>query len=290
MPSSSRAVDPRARTLRRISRLGIYAVLILMSIPFVFPFWWMLTSSLKAANEVFAFPPALLPRVWHWSNFADVFTYQPFALHYFNSLYIATLVTLGTITVSSLSGYAFARIRFPGRSIVFLVLLSALMMPAEVTIIPNFTLMTLLGLIDTHVPLIVLPILGAHGVVGTFLMRQAFLDLPREVEESAMIDGLGRFGLFLHIALPMAKPALGALAILSFLFSWNSFLEPLIYLNNLDLFTLPLSLRNFADAYGLPVWNLQLAATTMTVLPVIAVYLVAQRSFVESFASSGVKG
>lgn len=273
-----------------MNRFGIYAMLILLSIPFIFPFWWMLTSSFKAANEVFAFPPALLPRTWHWSNYADVFTYQPFARHYFNSLYIATLVTCGTIAVSSLSGYAFARIHFPGRSVVFIVLLSALMMPSEVTIIPNFTLMKLLGLIDTHVPLIMLPILGGQGVVGTFLMRQTFLDLPREVEESAMIDGLGRFGLFWRIAMPMARPAIAALAILSFLFSWNSFLEPLIYLNSLDLFTLPLSLRNFADAYGLPVWNLQLAATTLTVLPVVIVYLVAQRSFVESFVRSGVKG
>jgi multiple sugar transport system permease protein len=267
-----------------------YLSLLLLAVPFVFPFWWMATSSLKSASEVFAFPPTLLPTSWRWHNFVEVFTYQPFARHYLNSLYIATLVAAGTILVSSLAGYAFARIRFAGRALIFLILLSTLMMPSEVTIIPNFFLMTFLGWVDTHIPLIVLPIFGANGVVGTFLMRQFFLGLPSEIEDAAMIDGLGRFGIFWRIALPIARPALGALAILSFLFSWNLFLEPLVFVNDLNLFTLPLSLNNFTDAYGLPIWHLQLAATTLSVIPVLLVYVLAQRQVVESFTISGMKG
>lgn len=275
---------------RQLVWLAWFATLLVIALPFIFPFWWMLTSSLKSASEVFAFPPTFLPKSWQWKNFADVFAYQPFARQYLNSIYIAVLVTLGTILVSSLAGYAFARIRFRGSALLFLLLLSALMMPSEVTIVPNFFFMTKLGWINTHLPLIVLPIFGANGIVGTFLMRQFFLTLPSEIEDAAMIDGLGRFGIFWRIALPIARPALGALAILSFLFSWNLFLEPLVFVNDIELFTLPLALNNFTDNYGAPIWHLQLAATALSVIPVLVVYLFAQEQVVESFAASGVKG
>lgn len=275
---------------KRLLAFAWYASLAILSVPFIFPFWWMITSSLKTANEVFAFPPTLLPESWQWRNFIDVFAYQPFAQQYFNSLYIAVLVTVGTLFVSSLAGYAFARIRFPARNALFLLLLSALMMPSEVTIIPNFFFMTNLGWVGTHVPLIILPIFGANGVVGTFLMRQFFLSIPGEIEDAAQIDGLGRFGIYWRIALPMAGPALSALAILSFLFSWNLFLEPLVFIDDLNQFTLPLALNNFTDNYGLPIWHLQLAATTLSVVPVLVVYVAAQRFVVESFTLSGVKG
>lgn len=275
---------------RSVRKALFYALLLVLAVPFVFPFWWMVTSSLKSAHEIFAYPPRLVPAVWQWQNLIEIFTYQPFARHYFNSVYIALLVTIGTIAVASLAGYAFARIRFPGKGIIFLLLLSTLMMPTEVTIIPNFQIMKALGLVNTHVPLILIPIAGAAGIMGTFLMRQFFLGLPRELEEAAMIDGLGRPGIFWYIALPLARPALASLAVLTFLASWNSFLEPLVYLNELDLFTLPLSLRNFADAYGLPVWHLQLAATSLSVIPILVVFALAQRAIVDSFAHSGLKG
>ena len=283
-------IKGRARFRRSSITALWYVSLALLSIPFIFPFWWMITSSFKSATEIFTFPPTLLPTTWRWQNFVDVFAYQPFARHYFNSLYIAVIVTAGTIFVSSLAGYAFARIKFRGKTFIFLALLSALMMPTEVTIIPNFFLMSSLGLVDTHIPLILLPVFGANGIVGTFLMRQFFLSLPQEIEDAAMIDGLNRFGTFWRIALPIARPAIGALAILSFLYSWNLFLEPLVFVNDLKLFTLPLSLNNYNDTYGLPIWNLQLAATTLSVIPVLIVYVLAQRQIVESFTLSGVKG
>jgi multiple sugar transport system permease protein len=164
------------------------------------------------------------------------------------------------------------------------------MMPPEVTIVPNFVFMKTLTLTNTHLPLILLPIFGPNGVVSMFMMRQFFLSFPVELEDAARMDGLDRFGVFWRIALPMARPALAAVAILTFLNSWNAFLEPYIFLSDLQLFTLPLSLRNFRDAYGLPLWNIQLAATTMSVIPVLIFYVLAQRQVIESFACSGVKG
>lgn len=278
----------------RVHRQKIYRAcwalaLAALAIPFVFPFLWMISSGFKSANEIFG-APSLVPETWHWENFVDVFTYQPFARQYFNSLYIAVIVTVLVLLLASLAGYALARLRFGGAALLMLFLLSALMVPEEVTIIPNFFLFKWLGLMDTHVPLIVLPVFGSHGIMATFLMRQYFLALPKEVEEAGTIDGLNRLGIWWRIALPMSRPALAAVAIITFLFSWNLFLEPLVFVNSLGLFTLPLALSNFTDPYGLPLWHLQLAATSLAVVPILAVYIIAQRQIIESFAMSGVKG
>jgi multiple sugar transport system permease protein len=263
--------------------------LAIVAVPFVFPFLWMVTAGFKSADQIFG-PPQLIPRVWHWQNFVEVFTYQPFARQYLNSLYISVTVTVLVLILASLAGYALARIRFAGAALLMLFLLSALMVPEEVTIIPNFFLFRWLGLMDTHVPLIVLPVFGPHGIMAMFLMRQFFLTIPKEVEEAGKIDGLSRLGIWWRVAMPMSRPALGAVAIITFLFSWNLFLEPLVFVNSLDLFTLPLALNNFTDPYGLPLWQLQLAATSLAVIPILVVYVIAQRQIIESFAMSGVKG
>jgi multiple sugar transport system permease protein len=296
---SSRALnlltsDPRR--LRRVrleataKKAAMYLLLILLAVPFVFPFWWMVSSAFKQPAEIFAYPPTLLPTSFSFNNFIDVFNYQPFARHYFNSLLIAAAVTIGTLFVSSLAGYGFARIKFPGKTVLFIMLLSALMLPSEVTIIPNFFFMKSLNLTNTHIPLILIPIFGAQGVIGTFMVRQFFLSLPREIEEAGLLDGASRWGLFWHIALPIARPVLAGLSILAFLYSWNLFLEPLVFIDDINLYTLPLSLRNYNDVYGAPLWHLQLTATTMAVVPVLIVYVIGQRQIIDSFASSGVKG
>jgi multiple sugar transport system permease protein len=287
------AVDSRRRRTRleaRIKKAASYMLLILLAVPFVFPFWWMVSSAFKQPSEIFTFPPTLLPSSFSLQNFIDVFNYQPFAQQYLNSLVIASLVTVGTLLISSLAGYGFARIKFPGKTVFFLMLLSALMLPSEVTIIPNFFFMKSLNLTNTHVPLVILPIFGAQGVIGTFMIRQFFLSLPREIEEAALLDGASRWGLFWHIALPIARPVLGGLSILSFLYSWNLFLEPLVFIDDVNMYTLPLALRNYNDVYGAPLWHLQLAATTLAVVPVLIVYVIGQRQIIDSFASSGVKG
>ncbi|MEM8856311.1 MAG: carbohydrate ABC transporter permease [Pseudomonadota bacterium] len=274
---------------RRLTRFLWTLSLLIVSVPFVFPFLWMISSGFKSAAEIFG-QPSLIPEVWRWQNFIEVFTYQPFAQQYFNSLYIALSVTAATLVVSSLAGYALARLRFAGAGLLMLFLISALMVPEEVTIIPNFFLIRWMGLTDTHFPLILLPVFGPHGVMATFLMRQYFVALPKELEEAGRMDGLSTFGVWWKIALPMSRPALAAVAIITFLFSWNLFLEPLVFLSSLELFTLPLALSNFTDPYGAPLWHLQLAATTLAVVPILAVYIIAQRHIVESFAMSGVKG
>lgn len=273
-----------------LSRVALYAVILVLLIPFVFPLWWMISSSLKSSAEVFAFPPVLWPSDPRWSNYADVFELQPFAQQYFNSVYITAVVTLGILVISSMAGYAFARIRFRGSSVIFLLLVGGLLIPREVIIIPLFQMMENLGLVDTHVPLIVIPLFGTQSIIGTFIMRQFFMGLPVELEEAARIDGLGRFGIFWRIAVPLSTPALAALTIIVFLQTWDMFLEPLVFLRTPEKFTLPLALTHFADAYGSPVWNVQLAATTMMTFPVLLVFVLAQRRFIEGISQTGLKG
>ncbi|GAA5064032.1 multiple sugar transport system permease protein [Thermocatellispora tengchongensis] len=271
-------------------KLALYALLCVLCVPFVFPTWWMVTSSVKPMSEILAFPPKLLPQTWDFSSYRQVFEIQPFAQQYFNSLYIAAVVTAGTMAVAALAGYAFARIRFPGQNVLFVVVLTGLLIPSEVTIVPLFQMFHTLGLTNTHWPLIVVPILGAPSVLATFIMRQFFISLPGELEEAARVDGLGRFGTFYRVALPLARPALGAVAIFTFLHSWNLYLEPIVYLSSPELFTLPQALTQFVDLYGGPMWNVQLAAATMTALPILVVFVLAQRQFIEGLAHTGLKG
>ena len=272
------------------AKLVLYGLLCVLAIPFVFPTWWMITSSMKPISDIFAFPPSLIPTTYDFSSYSDVFRLQPFAQQYFNSAYIAAIVTVGTMLVASFSGYAFARIRFPGSNILFLIVLTGLLIPSEVTIVPLFRMFLKWGMINTHWPLILVPIFGAPSVFATFVMRQFFIALPAELEEAARVDGLSRLKIFWTIALPLAKPALAAVAIFTFLHSWNLYLEPVVYLSNPNVFTLPQALTQYVDAYGGPMWNIQLAAATLTALPVLLVFIVAQKHFVEGLAHTGLKG
>jgi multiple sugar transport system permease protein len=284
-----RPVRRRSR-LPRPGRVALFVLLCLLAVPFLFPTWWMVTTSFRPISQVFAFPPPLWPSDGTLQPYRDALTLQPFVQQYWNSLYIAVLVTVGTIAVSSMAGYAFARIRFPGANVLFVVVLLGLLVPSEVTIVPLFQLVNRLGLIDTHWPLVVIPVLGAPSVLATFIMRQFFLALPGELEDAGRIDGLTRFGVFRRIAFPLAGPAIGAVGIFTFLHSWNLFLEPLVFLSSKEMFTLPQALTQYVDAYGGPVYNVQLAATTMTVLPVLLVFVIAQRQFVQGLAHTGLKG
>lgn len=266
-----------------------YVLLVLLTVPFVFPTWWMITASLLPANEVLSYPPKLFPTTPRWENYAAAFSGYPLARQYLNSLYIAAIVTVGTMVVASLAGYAFARIRFRGEKL-FTFVLIGLLIPSEVTIIPLFRMVDDLGLTNTHWPLIVIPIFGAPSVLATFVMRQFFITVPGELEEAGRMDGLGRFGLYRRVALPLARPALAAVAIFTFLNTWNHYLEPLVYLSDKEMYTLPLALTQYVDAYGGHLWNVQLAASATTVLPVLAVFIVAQRHFVQGLAQTGLKG
>lgn len=289
VPESSAPVRPRRRSWQPV-RIVLLLALCLLAVPFIFPTWWMVTSSFKPMSEILRVPPTLWPSSPTAEAYGQVFDLQPFVQQYWNSLYIAIVVTIGTIIVSSMAGYAFARIRFPGVNLIFVVVLVGLLVPSEVTIVPLFRMVNALGLIDTHWPLIVIPIIGAPSVLATFIMRQFFLTLPGELEEAARMDGLSRAGIFWRIAFPLSRSAVAAVAIFTFLHSWNLFLEPLVFLSSKENFTLPLALTQYVDAYGGPIWNVQLAATTLTVLPVLGVFLLAQRQFVEGLAQTGLKG
>lgn len=279
------------RTRRRLAlRVLLVAGLVVMAIPFVFPTWWMITSSFKPINEIFAFPPTLVPSNPTFQPYVDAVTQQPFALQYFNSVYIAVLVTSATMLFSAMAGYAFARIRFPGANLLFVVVLLGLLVPSEVTIVPLFQMFNTLGLIDTHWPLLLVSTFGAPSVLATFIMRQFFITLPGELEEAATLDGLSRAGIWMRIALPLARPALAAVAIFTFLHTWNLYLEPTVYLQSPELFTLPQALTRYTDAYGGQQWNTQLAAATMTAVPVLVVFVLAQRQFVEGLSQTGLKG
>ncbi|MBZ4673285.1 MAG: ABC-type transporter, integral rane subunit [Spirochaeta sp.] len=274
---------------RKYLKQAPYALLVvLLTILFVYPFWWMVVNSLNSSAEIFGVPK-LLPTSWAFSNYHDIFTVQPFARHYLNTLAVAFVGTAGNVLLAALAGYAFARMRFPLRNAAFLLLLTALMMPIEVTIIPLFFQMQRWGALDTLVPLMLLPIFGSQGAFSTFMLRQFYVTVPNELEEAARIDGLNPLGIFLKIMLPVAVPVLSSVAILAFIAVWNTYLEPLVFISSLENFTLPLSLTNFNDTYGLPQWHLQLAATTLSILPIMVVYLLFQQKVSDAMVNTGLK-
>ncbi|MBH0052549.1 carbohydrate ABC transporter permease [Salinibacterium sp. SWN139] len=273
-----------------VKRVLFYVALTIMAVPFILPTLWMISSSFKPIGEIFAFPPTLWSANPTLDGYVKAFELQPFVRQYFNSLYIAFFVTAGTMFISSLAGYAFARIRFRGQNVLFLIVLVGLLIPSEVTIVPLFQIFSGMGLINTHWPILLVSTFGAPSVLATFIMRQFFISLPIELEEAARLDGLGRFAIWWRIAMPLAKSALAAVAIFTFLAIWNLYLEPTVYLQSPELFTLPQALTRYADAYGGQLWNVQLAAATMTALPVLVVFVLAQKQFVEGLAQTGLKG
>lgn len=278
--------DSAAR--KTLSALGVYGALSAISLVMLVPFLWMLSTSFKEPQDIFTYPPQLFPSTFKWENYIDVFSLIPFERFYFNSVYISLVVVVGTVFFASLAGYAFAKITFSGRNIVFLVLLSAMMIPHEVTAIPMFLFMRDLNWIDTHLPLILLPIFGAGGVFGIFVMRQFFITVPTELEEAAMIDGCNRFRIYAQIMLPIAKPGMATLTIFTFVTVWNEFFDPLIFINTRELMTLPLGLSLFTDEVGTS-WHYLMSATVMATVPLLLVFFVAQKRFIEGVAMTGLK-
>ncbi|MFC4306370.1 carbohydrate ABC transporter permease [Cohnella boryungensis] len=273
---------------KSLETVGTYAALILISVIMLVPFLWMLSTSFKEPQDIFKYPPRFIPESFNFHNYAEVFDRIPFGSFYFNSVYIALVVVIGTAFFASLAGYAFARIPFAGRNIVFLVLLSAMMIPHEVTAIPMFLFMRELNWIDTHWPLVLLPIFGAGGVFGIFVMRQFFITVPKELEEAAMIDGCSRFRIYAQIMLPIAKPGIATLTIFTFVTNWNEFFDPLIFINTRDLMTLPIGLSLFTDEVGTS-WHHLMSATVMATVPLLIVFFMAQRQFIEGVAMTGLK-
>ncbi|MEF2278733.1 carbohydrate ABC transporter permease [Deinococcus sp. YIM 134068] len=278
-----------ARRERRWSWL-LYAVLFLVCLPFLLPLLWLFVSAFKTTTAIFGSPFEVRLADLTTANFRGVFQNYPFARQYLNSLYIAALVVPLTVLLAAVAGYAFSRLRFPGRDVVFILSLLAMMVPSELTAVPQFVLFSRLGLTNSHLPVILLQIFSATGAFAVFLMRQHFLTLPRELEDAGRVDGLGTLGVFWYVLLPLSRPALATAAIFAVLNSWNDYFNPLIYLSREALLTLPLALQRFTDPLGGVYWNLTLAAGVLVALPVLLAFLLAQRQFIESLAASGTKG
>lgn len=267
-----------------------YMVMILFAIVYLVPVLWLLSASLKSPSEVLGYPPQWLPKLVHWDNFVQVFTLQPFARQFANSLFIMLGVCLLTATISCLAGYALSRTRLPGASIILLVILSGIFIPSETTIIPLYRLAVQLGWVDTPWPLIIFTSLGMSGAIGTFIMRQAYLSVPRDFEDCAFVDGASRWRTLVSIVLPLVRPSIAAVVVLSAWESWNQFLEPLIYERSADQMTVPVALAQYSNVYTGPLLNIQLAATTLSIVPVLAIFLVAQRQVIAGLTAGGIKG
>ncbi len=267
-------------------KTGTYLLLSLVGITMIIPLVWMLSTSLKESGAAFQFPPQWIPKPIMWQNYADAWNAMPFGRFFMNSIIVGVMVTLGQVLTSAMAAYAFARLKFPGRDNLFLAYLATMMIPGSVIMIPQFILVKQLNMIDTYTALI-LP--GLFSAFGTFMLRQFFMGLPRELEEAAKIDGCSLFGIFWKIILPLSKPALATLTTLTFMGSWNNFMWPLVVTNSTDMKTLPIGLQSFQGMYNTE-WTLLMAASIIVLLPVIVVFLANQRFFVEGIQLGAVKG
>ncbi len=272
---------------QRMSRALIYATLFLGAAILMFPLYWLASTSVKPLEEINSFPPIWVPSRIAIENYGALFQTVPFWGYLQNSLIVTLTSLVGTTVSSSLAGYSFARLRFPGRNLLFVVALSTLMIPGWVTLIPQFIMFKDFGWLDTFLPLIV-PQLFANPAY-LFLMRQFFMTLPVEMEDAAKIDGCGYLRTFWSIALPLVRPALIAVATFSFLFNWNDFLGPLIYLQSPEHFTLPLGLAQLQSQYFTHT-ELIMAGSVLTVLPCVALFFLCQRWFIQGIVVTGVKG
>jgi multiple sugar transport system permease protein len=270
----------------------LYILVIFLGLLFMFPFFWTLMSSLKTPQEMSTFPPTWIPENPQWQNYATVLDTVPFLVWAKNSLMVVVLSGTGTVLSGALVAYSFARFRFRGRDFIFLVTLATLMLPAQVTLIPQFVLFHKLGWINTHYPLW-LPAWFGGGAFAIFLLRQFIMALPRELDVAAIIDGAGYFRIFWQILLPLCKPVLATIGVISVIDSWNDFVNPLIYLQLPEKFTLAVGLnyfRTIPEIGGEPTQHLLMAASVMIILPVIVVFFATQRYFVQGIVLSGIKG
>ncbi len=295
-PESLAAARGRYRLGRRLaSDLGLaftYLSLVAACVVLFLPMLWAITGSLKSSGVLYSYPPQIFPREWQWVNYLEVFRIVPFLLFARNSVIITVTALTGQVLISALVAYGFARFRFRGRNVLFVLLLSTMMLPQQVILIPQYLLYAQLRWIDTYLPLIV-PAWFGGGAFFIFLLRQFILTINPELDDAARIDGCGWLGIYLRIALPLIKPALAAVAIFSFLGTWNDFFGPLIFLRSRDMLTLAVGLHFMATAASSSVRpNMPhlMAGSTMLLLPPLLVFFFAQRYFIQGVTFSGIKG
>jgi multiple sugar transport system permease protein len=279
---------PGQATRRRLAGAAVFALCLLVGAAMLTPLVWLVRSSFMTLDQIFVFPPEWIPNPWVFDNYPTALETVPLLLYFRNTLTILVPVVLGTVITASLAAYGFTRLRWPGRDLVFGVLITTLMLPYAVTLVPTFLLWSELGLVNTFFPLTV-PAWFGGNIFYIFLLRQFFRTIPRELDEAAILDGAHPLRVLWDIILPLSRPALITVAIFSGLNVWNDFLGPLIYLNDSRKFTLALGLAEFTGLYSSE-WNLLMAAATMMLLPVLVLFFVAQRYFIEGITLTGIKG
>ncbi len=277
----------KGRLTRPLARMLTYTLLILLSLIFLAPIGWMFSTALKTLGDVARFPPALIPSPVVWSNFATAVTAVPFLQYMANSTAYVALALIGDVFSSAFIAYGFACLRFRYREAIFLCVLMTMMVPYEVQLLPQFILFKGLGWINTYLPLIVPTFFGSPYLI--FLLRQAFRAIPRELLEAARIDGAGYLMIWWRFILPLSKPALAAVAIFSFMFHWNDFTGPLVYLNSNELYPVSLGLAQYTAAYGGTLWNLLMAASLVAVLPCVVIFFIAQRQLIANILIGGAR-
>jgi multiple sugar transport system permease protein len=288
-PTIARTPAPAfTRRQRRLARHALIHIVLLACVTVMFvPLAWTISTSLKDVSDIYLFPPTWIPDPVRWGNYREAVTAVPFARYFFNTVLVTVLSIIGKVFSVTLVAFAFSRLRWWGRDVLFLVMLSTLMLPPHITLIPQFILFKQIGWIDTFLPLVVPDFFG--GPFLTFLVRQFFMSLPFDLDEAARIDGCSSFGVYWRIIMPLSVPAIIAVVILVFNTSWNEFLQPLIYLQSSEKFTLALGLRLFQGEASTS-WHLLMAASVLTMLPVLILFFVAQRYFIQGVVFSGVKG
>ena len=273
---------------RRLSRVAIWLVLVAGAIVMMLPLAWMVSSSFKLEQRVFQFPPQLIPDPFRPQNYVEALTYKPFDVYLRNTAFLVLMNELAILLTASFCAYGFARLRFPGRDFWFMLVLGTMMVPYVVMMVPLFVIFSRLRWIDTFLPLVVPPFFGG-GAFNIFLLRQFFRTIPEELADAARIDGCNEFTIYARIMMPLAKPALTTVAIFAFFGSWNNFMGPLLYLHSPDKFTVSIGLATFRSVLYTR-WDLLMAASTAMTLPVLIVFFLAQRYFVQGVVLTGLKG
>ena len=278
----------------RIGRYVLYIVVSGLGVLFMFPFFWTASSSLKTVAELFAYPPKWVPRVPQFNNYVRIFEVVPFAPWLVNTVVLVALTTLGRVISCAIVGYSFARFQFRGKDLIFMLTLGTMMLPSQVTLIPQYVLFHKLGWLNTLRPLWV-PAWFGGGAFSIFLMRQFISTLPTELDEAAVIDGASYLRVFTQILLPLCMPALATVAVISFIGVWNDFMGPLVYLNSPEKYTIAVGLQFFKTGGGIgeegePLEHIMMAATVLSVIPCLIIFFSVQRFFVRGIAMTGIKG
>ncbi|MCP4167728.1 MAG: carbohydrate ABC transporter permease [Chloroflexi bacterium] len=275
------------RTRHWLGHGAAYIFMIALALVFMIPLLWMLSTSLKARWEVFAWPPQWIPATIHWENYVEAFTRYPMGRFMLNSVILVAANIVGELFAVPLVAYGFARLRFPGKNALFLIMLGTMMIPGHIKLIPLFTIYNRLGWIDTYLPLIVPAFFGSPFFI--FLMVQYMKTIPRDLDDAARIDGAGTWGILYRVLLPLCIPPLTIIVVFTFLWTWNEFLHPLIFLNSFELFPVQVGLALFKGRYSVE-WNLFMAATLISIIPILILYFFSQKQLIGGIASVGLKG